>query len=197
MGRSRDGGLLKLREELEAENSGVHILAGIRWLGGAKVRAHFQTCKDGSSVVAAVLGEAAHGRLCKSGVRLLGRRYEVDAFEEALWLDAFVDDAVGGDTSPRTAWPKPPPGASFVQRATSRPTTAAPLRDAEWGEDISAHTGQPSAPTAEGPTGRGRMPVSTREGPASPPGCRSHHPPHAGRGGRRGLWSLPRLSLPK
>ena len=41
MGKARDGGLRKIREELEAENSGVHIPAEIRWLGGAKVRARF------------------------------------------------------------------------------------------------------------------------------------------------------------
>ena len=59
MGKERDGGLRKLREELEAENSGVRITAEIRWLGGAKVRARFQEKKEGaSSVVAAVLGEA-------------------------------------------------------------------------------------------------------------------------------------------
>ena len=76
MGGARDGGLRKLREELEAENSGVNIPAEIRWLG-AKVRARFQASKDGSSsVVAAVLGEATFGRLCKSGVRLFGLRYE-------------------------------------------------------------------------------------------------------------------------
>ena len=34
MGKARDGGLIKLREELEAENSGMHIPAEIRWLGG-------------------------------------------------------------------------------------------------------------------------------------------------------------------
>ena len=92
MGGARDGGLRKLREELEAENSGVHIPAEIRWLGGAKVRARFEALadKDGSSsVVAAVLGEATFGRLCKSGVRLFGRRYKVDAFEEARRPDAF------------------------------------------------------------------------------------------------------------
>ena len=90
MGGARDGGLRKLREELEAENSWMHIPVGIRWLGGAKVRARFQKEKDGSSsVVAAVLGEATFGRLCKSGVRLFGRRYEVDAFEEAWRADAF------------------------------------------------------------------------------------------------------------
>ena len=90
MGGVRDGGLRKLREELEAENSGVHIPAEIRWLGGAKARARFQANKGGSSsVIAAILGEATFGRLCKSGVRLFGRRYEVDAFEEAWKSDAF------------------------------------------------------------------------------------------------------------
>ena len=90
MGGARDGGLRKLRGELEAENSGVHIPAEIRWLGRAKVRARFQASKNGSSsVVAAVLGEATFGRLCKAGVRFLGRRYEVDAFEEAGRPDAF------------------------------------------------------------------------------------------------------------
>ena len=91
MGGARDGRLWKPREELEAENCGMHIPAEIRWLGGAKVRARFQNEKDGSSsVVAAVLGEATFGRLCKlSGVRLFGRRNEVDAFEEAWRPDAF------------------------------------------------------------------------------------------------------------
>ena len=36
MGKERDGGLQKLREELEAENSGVQIPAEIRWLGGQR-----------------------------------------------------------------------------------------------------------------------------------------------------------------
>ena len=47
MGRDNDGSLRKLREELEAENSGVNIPAEIKWLGGAKVRARFQEKKDG------------------------------------------------------------------------------------------------------------------------------------------------------
>ena len=184
---------------LEAENSGVHIPAEIRWLGGAKVRARLQTCKDGSSsVVSVVLGEATYGRLRKSGVRLLGRRYEVGAFEEALRPESFCGRCSGwGHITPHCL-ATIPPGAPFVRRTTSRPTTAAPSRDAKWGEAASAHAGQPRAPTAEGPTGRGRMPEPTREGPASPPGCGSHQfPLHAGRGGRRGLWSLPRLSLPR
>ena len=68
MRKKRDGGLAKLWEELEVENSGVHIPAEIRWLGGAKVWARFQEKKDGSSSgVAAVLGEATSGRLCRGG----------------------------------------------------------------------------------------------------------------------------------
>ena len=61
----------------------------IRWLSRAKAQAHFQETMGGtSSVVAAVLGDAAFGRVCRSGVHLLGRRYEVEAFEEAR-PDAF------------------------------------------------------------------------------------------------------------
>ena len=40
------GGLRLLREELEAEKSGVNIPAEIRWLGGTKVRARFQKYED-------------------------------------------------------------------------------------------------------------------------------------------------------
>ena len=96
MGGAREGGLRKLREELEAENSGMHIPAELRWLGGPKVRARFQANKDGSSsVLAAVLGDATFGRLCKSGAQLLGRRYEVDASEEAWRPDAFCSPLPG------------------------------------------------------------------------------------------------------
>ena len=79
VGKARDGGLRKLREELEAEDIGVHIPAEIRWLGGAKVGARFQEKEGTSSVVATVLGEAAFNRLCRYGVRLFGARYDVDA----------------------------------------------------------------------------------------------------------------------
>ena len=83
MDKERDGGLRKLREEPEAENSGISIPAEIRWLGGAKVRARFQVKKDGSSsVVAAVLGEATFSRPCRHRVRLFGVRYEVNAYEK-------------------------------------------------------------------------------------------------------------------
>ena len=68
MGRERDGGLRRLHEELEAENSGVHIPTEIKWLGGEKVRDRFQERKEGfSSVVAAVLGEVTFSRLCRCG----------------------------------------------------------------------------------------------------------------------------------
>ena len=85
------GGLNKLREELEAENTGVRVPAEIRWLSGAKARARFHREECGSSsVVAAVLSEEVFNQLCKRGVRLPGGRHEVDAFEEerpdALYL---------------------------------------------------------------------------------------------------------------
>ena len=83
MGRERDGGLRKLYEELEAENSRVQIPAEIGWRGGVKVRAWFQEKKEGaSSVVATVLGEASFNRLCRYGARLLGARHDVYAYKE-------------------------------------------------------------------------------------------------------------------
>ena len=85
------GGLRLLREELEAENSGMTIPAEIRWLSRAKAQARYQELRGGTStVVAAVLGDATFSRVCKSGVRLFGRRYEVEAFEEAR-PDAFCN----------------------------------------------------------------------------------------------------------
>ena len=57
----------------------------------AKAQARFQEIKEGtSSVVAAVLGDATFSRVCKSGIRLLGRRHEVEAYEEAR-PDAFCN----------------------------------------------------------------------------------------------------------
>ena len=74
----------------------MRIPAEIRWLGGAKVRTRFQANKDGSSfVVAAAPGEATFGRLCRAGVRLLRRRYEVNAFEEAGRPDALCSQCSG------------------------------------------------------------------------------------------------------
>ena len=85
------GGLRLLWEELEAENSGVSIPAEIRWLSRAKAQTRFQELRDGtSSVVAAVLGDATFSRVCRSGIRISGRRYEVEAFEESR-PDAFCN----------------------------------------------------------------------------------------------------------
>ena len=124
MGKEKDGGLRKLREELEAENSRAHIPAEIRWLGGAKVRARFQEKKDGSSsVVAAVLGEAIFGHLCRYGVRLFGVRYEVDTYEETR-PNAFCSRCSGWVTLAPTARPQLP-GAPSARRTTLRQTTGA------------------------------------------------------------------------
>ena len=85
------GGLRLLREELEAENSGVSTPANIRRLSRAKAQARNQELRGGtSSVVAAVLGDATFSRVCRSGVHLFGRRYETEASEEA-WPDAFCN----------------------------------------------------------------------------------------------------------
>ena len=61
--------------------------AATLWVAAAQAR--FQETRGGtSSVVAAVLGDATFGRVCKAGVHLFGRRYEAEAFEEAR-PDAF------------------------------------------------------------------------------------------------------------
>ena len=67
----------------------------------------------------------------------------------------------------------------------SMPTTDAPPRDTRWVRATRAHTGQPSARTAGGGMGRGRMPVLPRGRPACPPGDGGHHPLHVGREGPR------------
>ena len=131
MGKERDGGLRKLREELEAENSGVRITAEIRWLGGAKVRARFQEKKEGaSSVVAAVLGEAVStasadtesGSSEPSTVLMPMRRCD-----QTFSVLAAVD----GGILLHTVWLLTPSALS-VQEITKRPTTGAQLRGARW-----------------------------------------------------------------
>ena len=63
----------------------VHIPADIRWLSRAKAQARYQEIRGGtSSVVAAVLGDATFSRVCKSGVHLFGRRYEVESNPEGM-----------------------------------------------------------------------------------------------------------------
>ena len=85
-------GMEKLREELEAENDWVKITAVVRWLGRtADVRTRYSEEEiEASSVMITflVLGEATFSSLQKSGLRLLGRRYNGEAFEEER-LDMF------------------------------------------------------------------------------------------------------------
>ena len=145
MGKARDNGLIKLREELAAENSGMHIPAEIRWLGGAKVRARFQANKDGSSsIVAAVLGEASFGASAIGGSDYLdaGTRSTPSRRHGGQMLSAA--DAVGGSILLPTAWQQLP-GALSARRTTSQPTTDAPSRDTRWGRATHAHMGRPSA----------------------------------------------------
>ena len=169
------------------------IPAEIRWLGGEKIRARFQANRDGSSLVeAAVLGEAAFSRLCKGGAGLLGRRYEVDAFEEVARPGALCGRCSEWGHITLTASRPRPPGAPFAQGTTLRVTTSAQSRGAGWGRATHAHTGQPGVPTAGGPMGRGRMPALSSERHASQPGGRGHHPRHVGRGGLPMRPRLPR-----
>ena len=78
------GGTEMLREELEAENVGIRFPSPIRWLSGAlsvKARHHEGTIKA-SSVVLAVADEDTFRLVRKGGLRLQGRKYEVEAYEE-------------------------------------------------------------------------------------------------------------------
>ena len=73
-----------LREELEVEYEGVKIPSVIRWLSGAaSVKARFNDkIITASSVVFAVSDESVYRSIRRSGVRLQGRRYEVEVYEE-------------------------------------------------------------------------------------------------------------------
>ena len=157
-----------------------HIPARIRWRGGAKVWAHFRMCKDGSSVVAAVLGEATYGHLCKSGVQLLGRRYGVGAFEEAWPQDPFYGQCsewrhITPHRSPATA-----PRCALCAEGYLATDRQCPIEGCRVGKGHPCPHGGPSAQTAGRPMGHVRMPASSRGVPASPLGCGGHHPPTKG-----------------
>ena len=78
-------GLEKLREEIEAENEGVEIPMQIRWLGRVpdiKQRSAEGAIR-GSSVTFVVRGQPMADKIIKSGLRVAGRQYQVEAFVEA------------------------------------------------------------------------------------------------------------------
>ena len=122
------GGLKALREGFEAENEVVRIPPNIRWLGGAEdIRSRWRGGGGvtASSAALAVVWEATFSGLCKTGVRLLGRRYEVEAFEEDR-PDAFYSRYCAcSHIGPRCT--AAVPGASSARRGTRRPTTGARL----------------------------------------------------------------------
>ena len=66
------------------ENDRVKIPAVIRWLGRpSDVKARYVNGTiEVSSITFPVTGEATEGRLQKSGLRLLGHRHSVEAFEK-------------------------------------------------------------------------------------------------------------------
>lgn len=149
-------------------------------MGGAKVWARFQETRDGTSlVVAAVLGKATFDRLCRSGVGLLGRRHEVDAFEEVR-PDAFYGRCSGWGISPRTASPLPTGVPSARRTSPPQRTTGAQLRGTGWGEAACGRTGQPGT-QPQGPPLRACGCVRGQEDfPAVSSGVGGHSPHHAG-----------------
>ena len=182
MGKERDGGLRKLREELEAENRGVLIPAGIRWLGGAKVRARFQEKKDGPLR----WWPQSRVRRCSTAFADTGSgSSESDTrstFTRKCDQMPSAADAAAGDTSPHTARLQPQ-SAPSARRSTRRQTTDARSRGVRWEGVAHALMGWPSVPTVEDLTGRGRMPVPPRGGPGG--GARGWRSPPPPRGERR------------
>ena len=176
MGKEKGGGLRKLREELGAENSGVYIPAGIRWLGGVKVRARFQEKKDGSSsVLAAVLDEATFNRLAVTGSGSLEsdtRSTPMRKHDQML----SVADVADGVTSPPTARPQNP-GVPPARGVMPRQTTGAPLRGARWEGAAHALMGRPSVPTAGDPCARAEACTAKREARGAAICWRSPPPP--------------------
>ena len=83
VGKSSNG-TESLPEELKAENEGPAIPSAVRWLsGGTIVKAHYnEGIIKASSVVLAVKDEETY-RLVRRGVlRLQGRRYDTEAYED-------------------------------------------------------------------------------------------------------------------
>ena len=178
------GGLRKLREEIEAENTGVRVPAEIRWLGGAKVRARFQREGCGSSsVVAAVLSEEVFNQLCKRGVRLPGAATRSILLRKSDQMCCAC--GVGsGVISPPTASPENLSVPS-AQRTTLQRTTDAQFRAVGWEEAGCAHTLRRSAQTVEVLMVQGRMPALPGRSPSMQRGGGGHRPHHGGsRGGR-------------
>ena len=78
-------GTEKLREEIEAENEGVTIPLVVRWLGKlADIKARAMRGEiSASSITFVVRGEGVANRLIKNGLRIIGKIYQVEAYEEA------------------------------------------------------------------------------------------------------------------
>ena len=162
------GGLRKLREEIEAENTGIHVLADIRWLGGAKVRARFQRERCGSlSVVAAVLGEAAFGSLCRSGTQPPGGRYEVDVSEETRPDALCLRCGEWGHTTPHCDEAKRPKCSICAKEHTMREHRC-PVEGCRVGRGrLCPHgTAKCTLQTVEVPVARGLMPARPRGSPS-------------------------------
>ena len=105
-------------------------------------------------MVLAVPDEQANRLVRKGGLRLQGRRYDIEAYEEVR-PDDFCAAAVGVATPEHSAH-EPPRDASGARRSTRRQPTGAPSGDARQGRATDA---QETPRTDPQETLRGKMEV--------------------------------------
>lgn len=179
-----DGGLRRLREELEAENDGVRIPADIRWLSRAKAQARYRETRGGSSaVVAAVLGEATFGRLCRSGVRLIGRKHEIDAYQEARPDVCCGRCSAWGHIAPHCKATAPRCGICAKDHATD--DHRCPVEGCRTGRGRPCPHGTARCANCQGPHGaRADVCKAKREARQAARGWRSPSPPRRERGAK-------------
>ena len=115
---------------------------------------------------AAILGEAVFGRLCRSGARLFGRRYEVDAYEETR-PDAFCSRCCGwGHIAPHCAVASPRCVACAKDHATN--DHRCPVDGCKAGKGRPCPHGTTKCANCGGPHGSRRMPAWPRGRPEGP-----------------------------
>ena len=125
-----------------------------------------------SSVAFAVVGEAVFNRLRKCGRRLLGRRYDVEVFEE-IRSDAQVAAAADRATSGRDA---PEMLAARCAQGNIAPTsTSARSKGALRTRAKCASTASPIAPTVEARARRSLACARKGQGPKGGGRCLRHH----------------------
>ena len=165
------------------ENDGVNVPTAVRWLGRpADVKAYYvEGTIKATSITFTLVGQVTFGRLQKSGLRLLGRRYSVETFEEER------PDAQRGRCG---RW-------GHIEARCTRDSRCAlcaqknhtdrhkhPVEGARQARARRARTSLPSALTAMAPTSRMRTCARGSERPGRPQkggSCRLHRSEERGR----------------